>query len=55
MWGEFEDEKGLIHIVPINEDEEPCAPHIFSQYCPCEPEIEVDEDGTVVLFHGIIH
>lgn len=54
MWGTFEDEEGIIHVIPINEEEEPCAPHVFSQYCPCHPHIEV-EDGEVVLIHEQIH
>lgn len=54
MWGVFEDEEGIVHIVPINEDEEPCVPHILSQHCPCSPQIDV-EDGEVVLVHEQVH
>lgn len=54
MWGVFEDEEGILHVVPVNEEEEPCAPHFLHQDCPCQPRIEV-EDGDVLLVHEQIH
>jgi hypothetical protein len=55
MYGVFEDEQGITHVAPCNEEMELCYPHVLSPQCCCEPYIEIDEEGTVTINHEQVH
>ncbi len=53
MWGEFTMKDGTIHVVPVDEEEEPALPHTPDLSCVCHPEVD-PEDDTIII-HNQLH
>jgi hypothetical protein len=41
-------EEEVWHVLPINDLEE----HEESSYCKCDPEVQVQENGNVLIIHN---
>lgn len=54
MYSNYEDDDGIMHVVPCDEEGECLPSHYFSHHCPCCPEI-IFENGEAVIIHNQIH
>ena len=51
MWGTFEINEGICHVVPVDQDLEILEPHVLEWWCFCNPETYY-EDGEEVIIHN---
>jgi len=55
MWRWFEI-KGMVHVVPVNTDGKPLAPHMLDEFCKCVPEAkEYRSDGKLIIIHNQVN
>jgi hypothetical protein len=52
MWGVFEVDGCIRHVVPVGQSLEVSPPHVLEWWCSCDPEIEHYEDGVEVIIHN---
>lgn len=46
MWGIYEIERD-VHLIPEDDSEK----HLFDERCPCEPRIELLNNGSTLYVH----
>jgi hypothetical protein len=44
MWAKYETGRGEVHVKPVDEEHDPTD-------CPCDPAVEVMENGLLVVIH----
>ena len=49
MYGVFEENK-TIHIIPVDDNEQPKDPHVVDEFCICGPDIK-EVNGCLLVTH----
>lgn len=57
-WGHFADDLGDIHVIPVYKDKnewKKCTNHVLHDFCICEPEVEMLDNGRLIITHNEIN